>query len=45
MSLVSAGQELLVVRRPDLVSLEPQLKALLERGVTSLAVVLMHSYL
>ncbi|XP_043192342.1 5-oxoprolinase-like [Amphibalanus amphitrite] len=40
-----SGQELLVVRRPDLSALEPQLQALLDRGITSLAVVLMHSYL
>lgn len=40
----STGDVLLVERAPDLVALEPQLAAILARGITSLAVAFMHSY-
>lgn len=38
------GERFAVLARPDLETLKPQLMALLERGITSLAVVFIHAY-
>ncbi len=39
-----SGDRFVVLARPDLTLLRPQLKQLLARGITSLAVVFLHSY-
>lgn len=41
----TTGDKLLVAKEPDLESLRPKLQNLLDKGITSLAVVLMHSYM
>ncbi len=38
------GERFLVLARPDIEALRPRLLALLERGITSLAVVFLHAY-
>jgi 5-oxoprolinase (ATP-hydrolysing) len=38
------GERLLVMTRPDLDALRPELQALLDRGIESLAIVFMHAY-
>ncbi len=38
------GEEFAVLRQPDLKTLQPQLEALLQRGIRSLAVVFLHAY-
>lgn len=41
----TTGDKLLVSKEPDLKTLKPKLLALLKKGISSLAVVLMHSYM
>ena len=43
--LSTTGEKLLVAKEPDLESLRPKLQELLDKGISSLAVVLMHSYM
>ncbi len=38
------GERLLVMTRPDLEALRPELRALLDQGIESLAIVFMHAY-
>ena len=41
----TTGEKLLVVKEPDLEALKPKLLEVLNKGISSLAVVLMHSYM
>lgn len=41
----TTGEKLLVSKELDTEALKPKLQALLEKGISSLAVVLMHSYM
>ncbi|KAJ1519393.1 hypothetical protein ONE63_004685 [Megalurothrips usitatus] len=41
----TTGEKLLVAKEPDLEAIRPKLEELLRKGISSLAVVLMHSYM